>query len=187
MLSGIANLICHCLTGLVVTASASRAEDPGSDSRLRHDFSGVESYQWLKIGTPEATLPGAWCHRVSAGTGWPGVSILWLGEMESWICNFYLSVAARKIVWADPSPRYIRMLPGTLSKQQTNLICHWDGWWSSDLISAGVAIPNSCGRENKSRPRACMHARYETDKWLPQKHTQHAQCQKWECCYIRSG
>ena len=44
------------------------------------------------------TLPCAWRYRVSAGTGWPGVSILWLGGMESWICNFYLSVAARKIV-----------------------------------------------------------------------------------------
>ena len=32
-----------------------------------------------------ATLPGAWRYRVSAGTGWPGVSILGLGEMESWI------------------------------------------------------------------------------------------------------
>ena len=28
-------------------------------------------------------------NRVSAGTGWPGVSILWPGEMESLICNFY--------------------------------------------------------------------------------------------------
>ena len=54
------------------------------------------------IGTPVATLPGAWRYRVSAGTGWPGVSILWLGEVERWICNFCLSVAARKIVWADP-------------------------------------------------------------------------------------
>ena len=33
------------LVGLVVKASASRAEDPGFDSRLRRDFSGVESYQ----------------------------------------------------------------------------------------------------------------------------------------------
>ena len=38
-------------------ASASRAEDPGFESCLRLDFSGVESYQWLKIGTPVATLP----------------------------------------------------------------------------------------------------------------------------------
>ena len=33
------------LVGLVVKASASRAEDPGFDSRLRRDFFGVESYQ----------------------------------------------------------------------------------------------------------------------------------------------
>ena len=29
-------------------ASASRAEGPGFESRLRRDFFGVESYQWLK-------------------------------------------------------------------------------------------------------------------------------------------
>ena len=49
-----------------------------------------------------ATQPGAWHYRVSAWTGWPGVSILWLGEMESSICNFYLSVAAHKIVQTGP-------------------------------------------------------------------------------------
>ena len=32
------------LVGLVVKASTSRAEDPGFQSRLRRDFSGVESY-----------------------------------------------------------------------------------------------------------------------------------------------
>ena len=37
-------------------------------------------------------------------------SNLWLGKMESLICTFYLSVAARKIVRADPSPRYTSML-----------------------------------------------------------------------------
>ena len=36
------------LVGLVVKASASRAEGPGFESRLRRDFYGVESYQWLK-------------------------------------------------------------------------------------------------------------------------------------------
>ena len=44
-----------------------------------------------------ATLPGAWRYRVSARTGRPGVSILRLGEMDSWICNFYLGVAARQL------------------------------------------------------------------------------------------
>ena len=33
------------LVGLVVKASASRAEGPGFESRLRWDFFGVESYQ----------------------------------------------------------------------------------------------------------------------------------------------
>ena len=59
-----------------------------------------------------ATLPGAWLYKVSAGTGWPGVSILWLGETESLIGNFCLSVAACAVVWADPSLRYISMLMG---------------------------------------------------------------------------
>ena len=68
-----------------------------------------------------ATLPGAWRYRVSAGTGRPGVSILWLGEMESLICNLYLSVAARKLVWADLSLRYTRVLLGcSATNKQTN-------------------------------------------------------------------
>ena len=57
-------------------ASASRAEDPGFESRLRWDFSGSSHTSDSKIGTPVATLPGAWRYRVSAGTGRPGVSIL---------------------------------------------------------------------------------------------------------------
>ena len=40
--------ILHRLVGLVVKASASTAEGPGFESRLRRDFFGVESYQWLK-------------------------------------------------------------------------------------------------------------------------------------------
>ena len=64
------------LVGLVDKASASRAEDPGFESRLRRDYSGASHISDLKIGTPVATLPGAWCYRVSAGTGWPCVSIL---------------------------------------------------------------------------------------------------------------
>ena len=60
----------------MVKASAKRAEDPGFDSHLRRDFSGSSHTSDLKIGTPVATLPGAWRDRVSAGTGRPGVSIL---------------------------------------------------------------------------------------------------------------
>ena len=57
-------------------ASASGAEDPGLDSRLRRDFSGSSHTSDLKIGTPLATPPDAWRYRVSAGTGRPGVSLL---------------------------------------------------------------------------------------------------------------
>ena len=64
------------LAGLVVKASASKAKDPGFESRLRRDFSGSSHTSGLKIGTPVATLPGAWHYRVRAGTGRPGVNIL---------------------------------------------------------------------------------------------------------------
>ena len=74
-------------------------------------FSGSSHTSDLKIDTPVAAPPGAWRYRVSAGTGRPGVNILWLGEVESLICNFYLSVAARKN-WAHPSLRYAYMLLG---------------------------------------------------------------------------
>ena len=40
-----ASLLWDHLVGLVVKAPASRAEDPGFESRLRGDFSGVKSYQ----------------------------------------------------------------------------------------------------------------------------------------------
>ena len=46
-------------------------------------FPGSSYTSDFKIGTAVATLPGAWHYRVSAGTGWPGVSILRLGEMEN--------------------------------------------------------------------------------------------------------
>ena len=63
------------LVGLVV-ASASGAEDTVFESRSRRDFSRSSHTRDLKIGTPVATLPGAWRYRVSAGTVRPGVSIL---------------------------------------------------------------------------------------------------------------
>ena len=64
------------LVGQVVKASAPKEEGPEFESRLRRDFSGSSHTSDLKLGTPVATLPGAWRYRVSAGTGRPGVSIL---------------------------------------------------------------------------------------------------------------
>ena len=95
------------LVGLVVKESASRAEDTGFESHLRRNFSGSSHTSDLRIGTPVATLPGAWRYRVSAGTGRPSVCVV-----VSLICNFYLSVTARKIVCADTSLRYTGMLLG---------------------------------------------------------------------------
>ena len=63
---------------LVLKVSASRAEEPGFDSRLR---------------------------GISAETCWPDVRLR-LSEVETLICNFYLSVAACKLVRAYPSLRY---------------------------------------------------------------------------------
>ena len=89
------------VAGLVVKVSALGAEDLGFESPLRRDFSG-SSYQWLKnqhsSGYParRPALKGqhwdclARCHTV---TGW---------GKKCWICNFYLSVAARKIVQFRP-------------------------------------------------------------------------------------
>ena len=59
-----------------------------------------------------ATLPVVWRYWVNPGTGWPGVSILSVGEVESLVCNLCRSVAARKLVWAGPFLRYTRMLLG---------------------------------------------------------------------------
>ena len=49
---------------------------PGSNPACAGIFSGSSHTSDSKIGTPVATLPGAWPYRVSGGTGRPGVSIL---------------------------------------------------------------------------------------------------------------
>ena len=89
------------------------------------------------VFTPVATLPGASYYWVSAGAGWSGVSILWLGEIESLILwlgeiesligNFYLSVAACAVVWADRSPRYASMLLGCWTNNNT-LVSSYTCW-----------------------------------------------------------
>ena len=49
---------------------------PGSNPACNGIFPGSSHTSDLKIGSPVATLPGAWHYRVSAGTGQPDVSIL---------------------------------------------------------------------------------------------------------------
>ena len=49
---------------------------PGSNPVCDGIFPGLSHSSDLKIGTSVATLSGDWRYWVSAGTGWPGVSIL---------------------------------------------------------------------------------------------------------------
>ena len=51
-------------------------EIPGSNPACTGIFSGSSHTSDFNIGTPVATLPGAWRYRVSAGTGRSSVSIL---------------------------------------------------------------------------------------------------------------
>ena len=64
------------LVGLVVRCPPRERKIPGSNPTCGGIFSGSSHASDSKIGTPVATLPGAWRYRVSAGTGRPGVSIL---------------------------------------------------------------------------------------------------------------
>ena len=90
------------LVGLVLRPSPRERKIPGSNPACTGIFLGSSHTSDSKIGTQVATLQGAGRYRVSAWTGRPDVSILWLGEVESLICNLYLSVAARKIEQIRP-------------------------------------------------------------------------------------
>ena len=110
-----------CLKGAWIDSLLRR----GSFSRSSHAID-------LKIGNPVATLPGAWCYVVSAGTGWPGVSILWLKEIENLICNFCLSV------WADPPLRDTNMLLGRSANSKQQPQRGQMAWWRWRWESQGL-------------------------------------------------
>ena len=137
------------LVGLVVRRSPWKRKILGSNPACARIFSGWSHTNDLKIGTPVATLPGAWHYRVSAGSGWPGVSILWWGEVENLICHFYLSVTARKIVCADLSLRYTNLLLGcwAINKQITQSI-HLLGniLWTLSL-ACSFQLPGASGQK----------------------------------------
>ena len=64
------------LVGLVVRRPPREWKIRGSNPACAGIFSRSSHTSDLKIGTPVATLSGAWRYRVSTGTGRPGVSIL---------------------------------------------------------------------------------------------------------------
>ena len=93
--------------------STSKPADLGSIPTFPAGFFPTLSHiSALKIGTLVAILPGAWFSRVSAETGWPSLSTLWLCKIASLVRNFYLSMAVCTTDRADSSPRYTGMLLG---------------------------------------------------------------------------
>ena len=72
----ILSLLIDSLVGLVVRRPPRERKIPGSNPACAGIFSGSSHTSDFNIGTPVATLPGAWRDRVSTGTGRPGVSIL---------------------------------------------------------------------------------------------------------------
>ena len=108
--------------------TAPRVRDP----RIEALFSQLNHTSDLNTGRAlVATLWGSWCDRINARTGLPGVSILWLGEIESLISNFFVSVSAPVSIKATQSLRY-DLLGCKASKQATNYIKETEVWFSSD-------------------------------------------------------
>ena len=64
------------LIGLVVRRPPRERKIHSSNPACAGLFLGLSHTSDSNIGTPGATLPGAWRYRVSTGTGQPGVSIL---------------------------------------------------------------------------------------------------------------
>ena len=63
--------------GYILTAPLASAADLGSiPVFVVGTFSGSSRTTDLKHGSPIASLPGTWHYSVSAGIGWPSVSIL---------------------------------------------------------------------------------------------------------------
>ena len=69
-------LVCFLSSSSCLPVAPTQRKIPGSNPAGGGIFSGPSHTSDSKIGIPVATLPGAWCYRVSAGTGQPGVSIL---------------------------------------------------------------------------------------------------------------
>ena len=107
------------LRGIAVKVSTSRAEDPGFESRLRRDFSGVESNQWLKnwhssgFLARRPALQGLcwdWFARCQyTVTGWDGMFDLQLLSQ----CGSTYTCLSRSV------PEIHSHVAGTISNQQT--------------------------------------------------------------------
>ena len=136
-----ASHLLHWLVGLVVKAFALGMADLGFNFHFLHgEFSWSSDTSDAKIGTPVATLPCIWCYRVSAGTGWPGVSVSWLGEIANLICNLisvwqHIDLSEQIRPWdtlafycdvKQPTNSHLTLLHGSCSGQQICTPCLGD-------------------------------------------------------------
>ena len=65
-----------------------------------------------------ATLPSVWHYRVSAGTGWPGDSILWLGEVEKFDLQLLSQCGSTYNCLSSSVPEIYEHVARMLSNQQ---------------------------------------------------------------------
>ena len=95
------------LVGLVVRHLPRERKIPGSNSACTGIFRGrvIPVTQKLALQCLPCLAPGV----IGSALGLVSLVSVYCDWV---ICNFYLSVAARKLVWADPSLRYTRMLLG---------------------------------------------------------------------------
>ena len=76
------------------------------------------------------TLPDTWYYEVRARTGWPCVSIVWLTEIASLMCNFFLNVAAHTLLQSDLPQRYTLIYTFTI---RSTADAYWYTFLQSDL------------------------------------------------------
>ena len=114
-----------------------------------------------------ATLPG-----VCAGTGWPGVSILWLGEIERLICNLY-QCACMSNCPSRSVPEIHQHVAGTLSNKQQH---SWDshslpkqttGRWSILTGQVIGILPNNSALHQNLTYTVTKLPRSSINTWAP--------------------
>ena len=96
-------------------------------------FPGSSHSSDLNIGTPLATLPGAWRCRVSAGTGWPGVSKL-TGRDGKFDLQLLSQCGSTSNFLSRSVPEIHLHVAGTLSNQQTSSSRRSWKWFQDQCI-----------------------------------------------------
>ena len=121
----------HRLIGLVVKEFASRALEPGFNSHF------------LRVELPRPVIPKTkklalqWLTCQASGVIGSALGLIESVSvyLDNLFCYFYLSVAARKIVFADPSMRYTRILLGRKAiNQRINIFFHSQVYVNASLM-----------------------------------------------------